>query len=158
MESSSTDMVVSYGDVLFNKYILSLLEEPGEDFVVTGDADWVNSRNAGREADWAICSHPNSRGTFSTNVSLKRLSDDIQEANIHGEWMGFLKVSAKGFAIVKTTLDELLSNREQQQFKMPDLINMLIEDGNIVRVIYTTGHWLDIDTVQDLVAAGNFNE
>ncbi len=153
-----TDMVVSYGDVLFNKYILSLLEEPGEDFVVTVDADWVNSRNAGREADWAVCSHPNSRGTFSTNVSLKRLSDDIQEANIHGEWMGFLKVSAKGFAIVKTALDELLSNPEQQQFKMPDLINMLIEDGNIVRVIYTTGHWLDIDTVQDLVAAGNFNE
>ena len=72
--------------------------------------------------------------------------------------MGFLKVSAKGFAIVKTTLDELLSNPEQQQFKMPDLINMLIEDGNNVRVIYTTGHWLDIDTVQDLVAAGNFNE
>jgi NDP-sugar pyrophosphorylase family protein len=40
---------------------------------------------------------------------------------------------------------------------MPDLINTLIENGNIVRVIYTTGHWLDIDAVQDLVAAGNFN-
>ena len=152
-----TDMVVSYGDVLFNKYILSLLEEPGEDFVVTVDADWVNSRNAGREADWAVCSHSNSRDNFSTNVSLKRLGDDIQEANIHGEWMGFLKVSAKGFAIVKTTLNELLSHPDQQQFKMPDLINTLIEDGNIVRVIYTTGHWLDIDTVQDLIAAGNFN-
>ena len=152
-----TDMVVSYGDVLFNKYILSLLEEPGEDFVVTVDADWVNSRNAGREADWAVCSHPNSRDTFSTNVSLKRLGDDIREANIHGEWMGFLRVSAKGFSIIKTALDELLSNPEQQQFKMPDLINMLIENGNIVRVIYTTGHWLDIDTVQDLVAARNFN-
>jgi phosphoenolpyruvate phosphomutase len=154
---TGTDMVVSYGDVLFNKYILSLLEEPGEDFVVTVDADWVNSRNAGREADWAVCSHPNSRDTFSTNVSLKRLGDDIQEASIHGEWMGFLKVSAKGFSIIKTALDELLSNREQQQFKMPDLINMLIEDGNTIRVIYTTGHWLDIDTVEDLVVAGNFN-
>ena len=157
LEDPGTDMVVSYGDVLFNKYILSLLEEPREDFVVTVDADWVNSRNAGREADWAVCSHPNSRDTFSTNVSLKRLGDDIHEANIHGEWMGFLKVSAKGFTIIKTALDELLSNPEQQQFKMPDLINVLIKDGNIVRVIYTTGHWLDIDTEDDLVAAGNFN-
>ena len=152
-----TDMVVSYGDVLFNKYILSLLEEPGEDFVVTVDADWVNSRNAGREADWAICSHPNSRDTFSTHVSLKRLGDDFPEAKIHGEWMGFLKVSAKGFPIMKSALNELLSNPEQQQFKMPDLINMLVEDGNTIRVIYTTGHWLDIDTVQDVVVAGNFN-
>ena len=157
LEDPGTDMVVSYGDVLFNKYILSLLEEPREDFVVTVDADWVNSRNAGREADWAVCSHPNSRDTFSTNVSLKRLGDDIHEANIHGEWMGFLKVSAKGFTIIKAALDELLSNPEQQQFKMPDLINVLIKDGNIVRVIYTTGHWLDIDTEDDLVAAGNFN-
>ena len=153
-----TDMVVSYGDVLFNKYILTLLEEPGEDFVVAVDADWVNSCNTGREADWAVCSHPNSRDTFSTKVSLKLLGDDIPQANIDGEWMGFLKISAKGFAVVKTALDELLSNPRQQQFMMRDLINMLIEDGNIVRVVYTTGHWLDIDTVQDLVAAGNFSE
>ncbi len=152
-----TDMVVSYGDVLFNKYILYLLEEPGEDFVVTVDADWHNSRNAGREADWAVCSQPNSRAAFSTNVNLRRLGDDIQEASIHGEWMGFLKVSAKGFPIIKTALDKLLSNPEQQQFKMPDLINLLIEDGNTIRVIYTTGHWLDIDAVEDLVAAGDFN-
>ncbi len=156
LEDPGTDMVVSYGDVIFNKYILYLLEEPGEDFVVTVDADWHNSRNAGREADWAVCSHPNSRDTFATNVSLKRLGDDIQEYNIHGEWMGFLKVSANGFTILKTALDDLLSNPDYQQFKMPDLINMLIEEGNTVRVIYTTGHWLDIDTVQDLVAAGNF--
>ena len=69
----------------------------------------------------------------------------------------FLKVSAKGFPIIKTSLDKLLSNPEQQQFQMPDLINILIEDGNTIRVIYTTGHWLDIDAVEDLVAAGDFN-
>ena len=158
LEDPGTDMVVSYGDVIFNKYILHLLEEPGEDFVVTVDADWVNSRNAGREADWAVCSHPNSRDTFSTNVSLKRVGGDVHEASIHGEWMGFLKVSVRGFQILKTAVDTLLSNPDHQLFKMPDLINMLIENGNTVRVIYTTGHWLDIDTVQDLVAAGNFNE
>jgi len=158
LEDPGTDMVVSYGDVIFNKYILYLLNEPGEDFVVTVDADWVNSRKAGREADWAVCSHPNSRDTFSTNVSLKRIGADIQEPDIHGEWMGFLKVSAKGFTILKTALDKLLSNPDHQQFKIPDLINMLVEDGHIVRTIYTTGHWLDINTVQDLVAAGNFNE
>jgi phosphoenolpyruvate phosphomutase len=157
LENPGTDMVVSYGDVLFNKYILYLLEEPGEDFVVTVDADWHNSRNAGREADWAVCSQPNCRNAFSTNVNLKRLGDDIRETDIHGEWMGFLKVSAKGFAIIKTALDDLLSNPAHQKFKMPDLINMLIENGNTVRVIYTTGHWLDIDTVEDLVAAGDFN-
>jgi NDP-sugar pyrophosphorylase family protein len=33
-----------------------------------------------------------------------------------------------------------------------------MEEGNNVRAIYTTGNWLDIDTVQDLVAAGNFKD
>jgi phosphoenolpyruvate phosphomutase len=158
LEDPGTDMVVSYGDIIFNKYILYLLNEPGEDFVVTVDADWVNSRKAGREADWAVCSHPNSRDAFSTNVHLKRIGADIQEPDIHGEWMGFLKVSAKGFTILKAALDKLLSSPDHQQFKIPDLLNMLIDDGHNVRTIYTTGHWLDINTVQDLVAAGNFNE
>jgi phosphoenolpyruvate phosphomutase len=60
--------------------------------------------------------------------------------------------------VLRETLDELLSNTENQLLGMPDLINNLMEDGNNVRAIYTTGNWLDIDTVQDLVAAGNFKD
>ena len=90
------DMVVSYGDVLFNKYILTLLEEPREDFVVAVDADWVNSRNTGREADWAVCSHPNSRDIFFTKVSLKRLGDDIPQAETTASRMGFCEAFGEG--------------------------------------------------------------
>jgi phosphoenolpyruvate phosphomutase len=158
LKDPESGVVISYGDILFNKYILHLLREPTDDFVVTIDADWTESRNAERLADWVVCSHQNSRDTFSTNVSLVHIGGDIQKSKIHGEWMGFLKVSAQAFTILRETLDELLSNTENQLLGMPDLINNLMEDGNNVRAIYTTGNWLDIDTVQDLVAAGNFKD
>ena len=158
LKDPESGVVISYGDILFNKYILHLLREPTDDFVVTIDADWTESRNAERLADWVVCSHQNSRDTFSTNVSLVHIGGDIQKSKIHGEWMGFLKVSAQAFTVLRETLDELLSNTENQLLGMPDLINNLMEDGNNVRAIYTTGNWLDIDTVQDLVAAGNFKD
>ncbi len=158
LKDPESGVVISYGDILFNKYFLHLLREPTDDFVVMIDADWTESRNAERLADWVVCSHQNSRDTFSTNVSLVHIGGDIQKSKIHGEWMGFLKVSAQAFTVLRETLDELLSNTENQLLGMPDLINNLMEDGNNVRAIYTTGNWLDIDTVQDLVAAGNFKD
>ncbi|MDP6024120.1 MAG: phosphoenolpyruvate mutase [Alphaproteobacteria bacterium] len=158
LDNPGTDVVISYGDIIFNKYILHLLKEPTDDFVITVDADWAESRNAGRLADWAVCSHPNSRDTFSTNVGLLHIGGDTPKSKIHGEWMGFLKISAQAFTVLRKTLDELLANPDNQLLGMPDLINKLMEEGNNVRAIYTTGNWLDIDTVQDLVAAGNFKD
>jgi phosphoenolpyruvate phosphomutase len=36
------------------------------------------------------------------------------------------------------------------------LLTELVRNGERVRVIYTTGHWLDIDSLEDVVAAGSF--
>jgi phosphoenolpyruvate phosphomutase len=40
--------------------------------------------------------------------------------------------------------------------KIPDLVNALVRSGRKVRVLYTTGNWLDIDSLDDLVLAGRF--
>jgi phosphoenolpyruvate phosphomutase len=40
--------------------------------------------------------------------------------------------------------------------KLPDLLQLLIADGAKVRVIYTTGHWLDVDSVEDVVVGAAF--
>jgi len=32
----------------------------------------------------------------------------------------------------------------------------LLAEGHTVRVLYTTGNWLDIDTVEDALAGGTF--
>jgi NDP-sugar pyrophosphorylase family protein len=40
--------------------------------------------------------------------------------------------------------------------KLPALLHELIRRGQPVRAFYTTGNWLDIDSVEDLVNAGGF--
>jgi hypothetical protein len=30
------------------------------------------------------------------------------------------------------------------------------QDKSSVRVVYTTGHWLDVDSLDDVLAAGSF--
>ena len=40
--------------------------------------------------------------------------------------------------------------------ELPDVINELLSTGHPVNVIYTSGHWIDIDSVEDLVKASYF--
>jgi NDP-sugar pyrophosphorylase family protein len=39
---------------------------------------------------------------------------------------------------------------------MNQLFNRLVAEGNSICVVYTTGHWLDVNHVEDLVLAGSF--
>ena len=40
--------------------------------------------------------------------------------------------------------------------KLHHLLNSIAGKGGDIRVVYTTGHWLDVDSVEDVVAAGSF--
>jgi phosphoenolpyruvate phosphomutase len=150
------DTIISYGDVLFRKYIPQAMSEQDDDFVVVVDTNWRESVNRNRQADYAQCSRANSREAFASKVFLKRVAQNIPEADRHGEWMGFLKVAAHALPVLKDTVTSLLSDRANAKAGVLLLINALIEAGRPVRVIYTTGHWLDIDSLDDVTHAGSF--
>jgi len=153
---SDRDVIISYGDVLFNKYIAQWLAETDADFVLPVDENWQESANKDRQADLVQCSEPNTRLSFTKNIHLKNMSVKLPAAETHGEWMGFFKVSKQALPTLKETVTALMKNSENTNAKMPTLINQLIEDGKSVKVLYTSGHWLDIDTATDVVNAGNF--
>ena len=146
--------IISYGDVLFKKYIVQQLMDSDADFAVAVDADWKASRNRGRLADYAVCSEPNAK-TLQSRALLKDVVSDPESANIDGEWMGFLKVSDVGARILREHLASL-DPIAAKKLKMPDVLKGLIKEGHEVRVVYTTGHWLDVDSVNDLVQASSF--
>jgi phosphoenolpyruvate phosphomutase len=150
------DVIVSYGDVLFNRYIPQMLSEAKDDLVIAVDTNWRESANRNRQADYVSCSMPNSRSAFTSTVRLQQIADHIEEAVTHGEWMGFLKISHGALAGVKALVNELVAQAENRNAKLPVLINALIARDRPVRVLYTTGHWLDIDSLADVVEAGNF--
>ena len=150
------DLIISYGDVLFNRYIAGWLAATEGDFVVPIDALWRESANRDRHADLACCSEPNSRLSFTHDIHLRQISARLPADDTHGEWMGFLKVARSALPRLRTSIDRLIAQPEQRVAKMPVLINQLIADGETCKVLYTSGHWLDIDIAADVVSAGQF--
>ncbi len=147
--------VISYGDVLFRKYILLQLIDSDADFAIAVDADWRDSRNKNRLADYAVCSQPNSKKTLLAKVTLKDIVSDPESPSIEGEWMGFLKVSADGAKILRAMLAGL-DAEAARRMRMTDVLKAIVKAGHEVRVVYTTGHWLDVDSVSDVVQGGSF--
>jgi phosphoenolpyruvate phosphomutase len=148
--------IISYGDVLFKKYIAQELMETEDDFVIAVDANWRESRNRGRVADFVVCSEPNSKKSFLSRVTLKEFVSDGDRNDVTGEWMGFLKVSQKGAEVLRAVLEKAATDAKFNTMKMPDLLRLVQAAGHDVRVLYSTGHWLDVDSVEDVVLGASF--
>jgi phosphoenolpyruvate phosphomutase len=151
------DLYVSYGDVLFSRYILDALGESDEDITIVADTDWRESVNRGRAADYVTCTLPHSRRTFYQPSYLQRAAEDLPEDRIHGEWMGFLRVAAPAMPRFRSAALKLARVPANRQAKLHHLLSTLAEGGERVRVLYTTGHWLDVDSLEDVIAAGSFS-
>ena len=51
----------------------------------------------------------------------------------------------------------MASDPANRKAKLHHLFEALVGKGQRIRVVYTTGHWLDVDSLDDLVAAGAFS-
>jgi phosphoenolpyruvate phosphomutase len=90
-------------------------------------------------------------------VGLLEIGEDLAPEKIQGVWMGFLKVSAEGSRFLRDLLARIAADDEAlRSMNMVGLIREVIRAGKDVRVVYTTGHWVSIDSVEDVLAAGSF--
>ena len=157
MDEINGNCIISYGDVLFKKHIALMLLESIDDFSIIVDINWKDSRNKNRMADYVTCSDPSSKKLFNKSVYLKSVTPDEYDDNTHGEWMGFLKLSKKGAGILTAHLKKIAKDPgEMKKMTMAHLLNSLIKDGQQIKVIYTSGHWLDVDSLDDVVIGSNF--
>ncbi|MBH0184481.1 MAG: phosphoenolpyruvate mutase [Nitrospira sp.] len=155
-KGQAKDLIVSYGDVLFNKYIPQALCQEKEDFVIFVDSDWQNQSSYARLGGFAECSLPNSKKAFNTKIYLKQLGNMVSGERTHGVWMGFLKVSPAGTFQLQTILPALLASSANRKAGIPHLLQELLKRQYPIRVLYTVGHWLDINSLDDVIQAGNF--
>lgn len=155
-KNQAKDLIISYGDVLFNKYIPQALCQEKEDFVIFVDSDWQNQSSYARLGGFVECSLPNSKKAFNAKIYLKQLGDTVPREHIHGVWMGFLKVSPAGGAQLKATLATMMADSANRKVGIPHLLQELLTRHHPIRVLYTVGHWLDINSLDDVVQAGEF--
>ena len=148
--------IISYGDILYKKYIPTTLLEMAGDFAIAVDTDWRTSYKRGRYTDFVSCDKRHVKHLFDQKVTLKDMGTSLGEDVISGEWVGLLAVSSEGLHIMKETLKDLSRGENFRHTRMADFFRELIKRGHEIQVFYTGGHWLDIDDIKDLGKAGSF--
>lgn len=152
----SGDVVISFGDILFRRYILSnLLAEQG-DIVIAVDAAWQRPRSANAYTDYVTATRPYSLRYDEEDVFLTAISPKLARDAIHGEWIGLIKTSPRGSDLIRVALAEMARRNDFRKLRLDDLFRHLLAEGTKVKLIYHTGHWLDVDDLDDLATAQAF--
>ena len=127
-----------------------------DDVVIVVDTQWQDSVNKERAADYVHCSEPHSRDSYSHEIFLKISAENMDPKIIDGEWMGVAKFSKNIIPAINESMNKMRKETDFNAAKFHHLFTHLVSEGIKVKVVYTTGHWLDIDTLEDLLRAGNF--
>ncbi|MBT4426814.1 MAG: phosphoenolpyruvate mutase [Rhodospirillaceae bacterium] len=154
--------ILSYGDILFRGHILENLLAAESDICVVVDARWRGgeSRAAERTVDLVQCSRPFTGDYLDEEPVLLNAilsggdsADNIVEPS--GEFIGLIKLSARGAELVRRELDGMAADGSLNKADLPALLNRLIARGEQIEALYVTGHWLDVDDAFDLAKARN---
>ena len=164
-EAINGNIIISYSDILFEPYVVKRAMESDHDISVIVDIDWkdyyINRKD-----------HPLSEAEnviFNLNnevVKIGKIATDKQE--VHGEFIGMIKLNHKGCEILKQNfhrVKKLFWNKPFQRAKvfqkayLTDMIQELVDIGVKVHCVIIERGWKEIDTVEDYKKAlVNFNK
>lgn len=157
IDQLSEDTVLLYGDLLFRSYILQNLLDWDADLLVPVDSSPIGE-SVGNHNDLAYCSEPDNRAMYQQKVALEQVTTDTawQGRKPDGRWVGMLRIKGDGKQKVLGALQQLQQRDDFASLGLPDLLNALVASGHAPQVQYISGHWLDINNVEDLQRAGDF--
>ncbi|WP_348760306.1 phosphoenolpyruvate mutase [uncultured Salinisphaera sp.] len=154
-EHFGDDNLIVYGDLLFRRHVLSDLLETDYPITVVVDSQPRDGHATARDPAW--CSAPDDRSVFAQDVTLEHVgSNDPPARAPDGRWIGIMRSRGEGRAWVAEALDTLRGEGRFETAGVPELLNTLLAAGRRVNVIYITGHWLDVNDLDDLRAAQSF--
>lgn len=157
LDAIGQDTVVLYGDLLFRTYMLTNLLDWDAPLLAVVDSAPLDSVQ-GNLNDLAYCSVPDDRAMYQQRVVLEQVCADSHWRNRRpdGRWIGLLRISGPGRDAVMRALDSLRSMPGFVTMGLPDLLNQLIRQGDAPQVQYVTGHWMDLNNLDDLQRAAEF--
>jgi phosphoenolpyruvate phosphomutase len=159
IEGLNGNCMISYGDVLFRRYILDALLESEADITLAVDAlrEGFNHEDAARAHDLVSCNRAFTGDYLQEQepARLLRIGPEIPAAEVHGEWIGLAKLSTQGSKLVRGEIEAMRSDGSLEKASLNDLLARLTQKHEI-SVVYVTGNWLDVDDAFDLAKARNF--
>lgn len=150
-ENIEGDLLISYGDIIYKGYILSILNQNSSEISLIVDSN-IEKRAKDYVGDFVNCSRKNFKDVgndhsllLETNLCKKEhLSNEA-----HGEWIGLLRTNSEGSRKLKLALEEMAKDANFNQMKIGDLLNFLVKNDNKIEVDYIDGHWMDVDNFKD---------
>jgi len=149
------NIIVSYSDILFDPIVVKRTLETDHDISVVVDIDW-RGYYVGRK------DHPISEAEnviFNSNnevIKIGKINTGNEE--IHGEFIGMIKLTDSGTKIFKEHFHRLKKNYWNKPFQrakifqkayLTDFIQELVDIGIKVHCVIIESGWKEIDTVED---------
>ena len=150
------ELVISFGDILFRRYILNTLLAETGDIVLVVDAAWQERPDTDPCRDFVTATRPYSIKYDESEVFLTSLAPDLPAQKRDGEWIGLLRCTAKGSEILAGALKQLSTRADFKKLRFDALFAHLLKSGVQIKVCYITGHWLEVDRLEDLAKAQTF--
>ena len=149
------NIIISYSDILFNSSVVERTLNSDHDISVVVDIDW-RGYYVGRK------DHPISEAEnviFNSNNEVEKIGKiNTGNEEVHGEFIGMIKLSDRGTEIFKEhfhRLKKIYWNKPFQRAKifqkayLTDLIQELVDIGVKVHCVIIESGWKEIDTVED---------
>jgi len=149
------NIIIAYSDILFESNVVQRLLNSDHDISVVVDIDWRGYYVNRKE-------HPISEAEnviFNSNnevVKIGKIATEKQE--VHGEFIGMMKLTHRGAEIFKQNFHrakKLYWNKPFQRAKtfqkayLTDMIQELVDIGIKVHCVIIERGWKEIDTVED---------
>ncbi len=144
------DVIVSYGDIIYSKNILSELLKLEKGIGVISDKDFLPYWE-GRSEDPL-----SDLETFRIDDS----SNQIQElglrpnnlSEIQGQYIGLVKIDTENLRRIKSLIenDKVVNNKPVRNAYFTDLLQELIARNYQLTAVPVPGGWIEVDTPEDI--------
>ena len=149
------NIIISYSDILFDPIVVQRTMDSNHDISVVVDIDW-RGYYVGRK------DHPISEAEnviFNSNNEVEKIGKiNTGNEDVHGEFIGMIKLSYRGAEIFKEhfhRLKKIYWNKPFQRAQifqkayLTDFIQELVDIGIKVHCVIIESGWKEIDTVED---------
>ena len=154
-EEINGNIIISYSDILFEPFVVQRALDSDHDISVVVDIDWRDYYIDRKE-------HPLTEAEnviFNSNnevVKIGKIASEKEE--VHGEFIGMIKLNHRGCEIFKQNFHRVKKffwNKPFQRAKvfqkayLTDMIQELVDIGVKVHCVIIERGWKEIDTVED---------
>ena len=165
------DVIVSYGDVIFDEHVLQPLINFKGSIGLCIDFNWEKNYDGRKLRLKQEATTVQIKNNMCTKIvdgrelAKSKIKDDLKYSNYErlGEFVGLMRLSKHGSTIFIKRYEELINSHigsfhdapSISQAYFTDMLQELIDNDIEILPIPVQGKWCEIDTIEDLKRAGD---